>query len=128
MSLTLLSHNNLLHTELARHLRAFGVPADGTPIPVLQCSLELLLRRLERSGYIARHEEAGGEAAPAAAAAPDALPGERVVVYRVGPRSAAEFGAAGLARLLQTLMGVAGDAAETVAREVLQMCGDTVGS
>ncbi|GMM59001.1 Smc5-Smc6 complex subunit [Maudiozyma humilis] len=131
VSLTLLSHNNLLHTELARHLRAFGVPADGTPIPVLQCSLEQLLRRLERSGYIARHEEgsgAGGEAAPAAAAAPDALPGERVVVYRVGPRSAAEFGAAGLARLLQTLMGVAGDAADAVAREVLQMCGDTVGS
>ena len=102
VSLVLLSHNNILHHELAGHLRSYGIPDDGSEIPVLQYGLSQLLYVLERREYIARHEERSENE-------------EVITVYRVGRRAVHEFGVDGLVKLVQEVMGV-GELREEVER------------
>ncbi|EHN03018.1 Nse3p [Saccharomyces cerevisiae x Saccharomyces kudriavzevii VIN7] len=87
------SKNNILHQELIKYLETFGIPSDGSKIPILNTPIEDLIKTLEKREYIAKLEEKSD------------TDGE-VISYRIGRRTQAEFGLKSLEVLVQEIMGL----------------------
>lgn len=89
----LFSKNNILQQELFEHLLKFGVPIDGTPIPIINMSVLELLKTLDKLEYISGYQER-----------PDLE--LETVIYRIGRKTQAEFPLESLVLLIRRVMGI----------------------
>lgn len=111
LCIILFSKNNVLHQELVSYIKSFGVPIDGTDIPILKCSLDELLKTLEKKEYIVKLEETSD------------IEGS-VVMYRIGRRTKYEFDIKSLIRLVEEVMGLSSEQSETLKADIQKTIGD----
>ncbi|CAI4058776.1 Smc5-Smc6 complex subunit NSE3 SKDI_04G4990 [Saccharomyces kudriavzevii IFO 1802] len=106
------SKNNILHQELIKYLETFGIPSDGSKIPILNTPIEDLIKTLEKREYIAKLEEKSD------------TDGE-VISYRIGRRTQAEFGLKSLEVLVQEIMGLEEDQSKSLHDDIVKSIGDS---
>ncbi|CAI4057104.1 hypothetical protein SUVZ_02G4010 [Saccharomyces uvarum] len=106
------SKNNILHQELIKVLESFGIPSDGSKIPILNSTIDDLIKALERREYIIKLEEKSD------------TDGE-VISYRIGRRTQAEFGLGSLEILVQEIMGLGEEQARSLHDDIVKSIGDS---
>lgn len=106
------SKNNILHQELIKILETFGIPSDGSKIPILNSTIDDLIKALERREYIIKLEEKSD------------TDGE-VISYRIGRRTQAEFGLGSLEILVQEIMGLEEEQARSLRDDIVKSVGDS---
>lgn len=94
LAVVLFSKNNLLHQELTHHLQKFGVPQDGHKIPIIDMTVEELIKLLDKQEYITKIEERSKDGT------------QETVFYKIGRRTQAEFDRAALLSMCQELLGL----------------------
>ncbi|CCF58298.1 hypothetical protein KAFR_0E01440 [Kazachstania africana CBS 2517] len=109
LCIILFSSNHILHQDLLKQMEKFGIPTDGTAIPIVQLTIDDLLKTLERRQYIVKLEEKSD------------VVGD-VVLYRIGRRTQAEFDQSSLVQLVREVMGVAYD--DTIKHDIRKIVGD----
>lgn len=78
LCIVLLSRNNIIHQELVQQLASFGIAIDGTKIPIVDKTIDELLKQFEKSDYLIKnieHNDVEGE----------------LITYRIGRRTRTEF-------------------------------------
>ncbi|CCH60124.1 hypothetical protein TBLA_0C03200 [Henningerozyma blattae CBS 6284] len=111
LSIVFYSKNTLLHNELLPLLERFGIPVDGTQIPILDCNIDDLLKTLERREYLAKTVENSS------------TEGE-LITYSIGRRTRAEFPADALIRLTQQVLDIEDTEASQLRDEISNSIGD----
>ncbi|CAB4254946.1 similar to Saccharomyces cerevisiae YDR288W NSE3 Essential subunit of the Mms21-Smc5-Smc6 complex [Maudiozyma barnettii] len=98
----LFSNNNILHQEIIVYLNKFGIPVDGTEIPIIGMSLDDFIKHIEKKEYIVRLEEkpTGNDAASNTVG---------ITLYRIGRRTKYEFDVSSLVQMLEQMMGITVD-------------------
>ncbi|CCD24055.1 Smc5-Smc6 complex subunit NSE3 NDAI_0C03950 [Naumovozyma dairenensis CBS 421] len=114
LCIVLFSKNNILHQELLSALEKFGVPTDGTKIPILKWSIDDLMKNLEKKEYLVKLEEKSD------------IEGS-LILYRIGRRTQAEFGLDSLLMLVQEIMNLDGPEAEGLKEDIQKSIGDAYG-
>lgn len=112
LCIILFSKNNILQGELTKYLEAFGVPIDGSKIPILKLSIEELLKLLDRLEYIVKLEEKSD------------MEGD-TVSYRIGRRTQAEFELDSLVTLVQEVMGLSEGQYSTLKEDIEKSIADS---
>lgn len=113
----LLSKNNILHQEMTMHLSRFGIPTDGTHIPIIDMSLEELTKILDKKEYIMKLEERSqGDNSGNAN-------GNAITIYRIGRRTKHEFTVDALVHMVEETMGIQAD--DTLRKEIEKTVGDS---
>lgn len=111
LTIILFSKNNILHQELMNRLNTFGVPTDGTRIPILNWTIEEFLKMLERSEYIIKLEEKSDLE-------------EESILYRVGRRTQAEFTLENLTAMVREITGLDSQQAPSLMDDIKLTIGD----
>lgn len=107
----LFSKNNILQQELFEHLQKFGVPTDGSPIPIINIPILELLKTLDKLEYLSRHQEHTD------------LDLE-TVTYRIGRRTQAEFPLDSLVLLIRNVMGITEQQAPNLREDIRKNVAD----
>ena len=107
----LFSKNNILHQELMNKLNTFGVPTDGTKIPILNWTIEEFLKMLERREYIIKLEEKSDLE-------------EESILYRIGRRTQAEFTLENLTAMVREITGLDSQQAPSLIDDIKLSIGD----
>ena len=117
ISIILLSKNNILHQEMIMYLSRFGIPTDGTHIPIVGLSLEELIKILDKQEYIMKLEERSqGDNS----GNPN---GNAITMYRIGRRTKHEFGVDALIHMIEETMGI--QAEDSLRKEIEKTVGDS---
>ncbi|AQZ15940.1 NSE3 (YDR288W) [Zygosaccharomyces parabailii] len=93
LSIILFSKNNILQQELFKLLESYGVPTDGTRIPVLDWTIDELMKSLDRKEYVLKLEENSE------------VEGD-VTSYRIGRRTQLEFSIDALVEMVRQVLGL----------------------
>lgn len=96
LCIILFSKNHILQQELLSHLESFGIPIDGTKIPILNCTIDELLKTMDKREYLSKIQDSSD------------IQGE-TISYRIGKRTQSEFGLDSLVLLVQSVMGLSKD-------------------
>ena len=117
ISIILLSKNNILHQEMTMYLSRFGIPIDGTHIPIIDLSLDELVKILDKKEYIMKLEERSqGDSSGNAN-------GNAITLYRIGRRTKHEFGVDSLVHMIEETMGIQAD--NVLREEIEKSVGDS---
>ncbi|QLG70506.1 hypothetical protein HG535_0A04460 [Zygotorulaspora mrakii] len=108
----LFSKNHILQQELLEHLSSFGIPTDGSKIPVINCTIDELLKTLDRREYLYRVQDSAD------------IQGE-TVFYRIGRRTQLEFDLDSLVLLVRSVMGLAEDQHSTLREDIARNIADS---
>ncbi|CCK70997.1 Smc5-Smc6 complex subunit NSE3 KNAG_0F03350 [Huiozyma naganishii CBS 8797] len=114
LSIILFSRNNIVQRELLHHLSEFGIPIDGTRIPILEWSIDEFLRWLERREYVVRAQDKTD------------LEGSSTL-YRTGRRTQTEFPLPSLVQLVRETMALTPEQAATLEDDIRQSVADAYG-
>lgn len=106
------SNNHAIQQELYEHLEKFGIPTDGSNIPIVDITILELLRLFEKQEYIARNVEHSGAEL-------------EVEIYRIGRRTKAEFPAESLVHFVRVLMGIAEEQAPNLKQDIERNIADS---
>ncbi|EJS42264.1 nse3p [Saccharomyces arboricola H-6] len=106
------SRNNILHQELVKFLETFGIPSDGTKIPILNTTVDDVIKLFEKREYITKLEEKSD------------TDGD-VIAYRIGRRTQAEFGLRSLEKLVQEVMGLEEEQSKSLHDDIAKSIGDS---
>lgn len=112
LCVVLFSKNHVLQQELSEHLESFGVPTDGSSIPIVNLSFQDLLRLFEKQEYLTKQVERSG-------------PDLEVEIYRIGRRTQAEFPLESLLHLVMELMSVTDDQAPNLRQDIERNIADS---
>ncbi|EDO14835.1 hypothetical protein Kpol_364p7 [Vanderwaltozyma polyspora DSM 70294] len=92
ISCILFEKNSILDSELLNRLQGFGIPIDGTKIPILKYNVDELLKKMERRGYVSKIEEQSGSS--------------KILIYMIGKRTMMEFDVESLAKFIQKIFNI----------------------
>lgn len=115
LSIVLFSKNNILFQELLQYLSSFGVPIDGSKIPIIDIDVESLLKVLERREYLLKLEE-------------NSETEGKTILYRIGRRAQVEFDLDSLTRLVQEIMGLDESESKSLKEDIRKVIGDSYNS
>lgn len=93
ISIILFSKNNILQLELFNHMKSYGIPTDGSRIPVLNWTIDEFIKSLDRKEYILKLEENSE------------VEGD-IISYRIGRRTQQEFGIDALIKMVRQVLGL----------------------
>ncbi|SMN20824.1 similar to Saccharomyces cerevisiae YDR288W NSE3 Essential subunit of the Mms21-Smc5-Smc6 complex [Maudiozyma saulgeensis] len=102
LCIILFSKNNILHQEIIVYLSKFGIPVDGTEIPIIGMSLDDFIKHIEKKEYIVKLEEK-----PTGNDNSSNMTG--ITIYRIGRRTKYEFDVSSLVKMLEQIMGITVD-------------------
>ncbi|CAL9734556.1 non-structural maintenance of chromosome element 3 [Monosporozyma servazzii] len=111
LTIILFSKNNILHQELMNKLKSFGIPIDGTRIPILNLTIDEFLKVIERGEYIVKLAEKSDLE-------------EESIVYSVGRRTQAEFPLESLTGMVREITGLDSQQAPTLMEDIQLSIGD----
>lgn len=111
LTIILFSKNNILHQELMNKLKSFGVPTDGTRIPILNWTIDEYLKMIEKGEYIVKLEEKSDLE-------------EESIVYCIGRRTQAEFTLENLTGMVREITGLDLQQAPTLMEDIQLSIGD----
>ncbi|KAK5963133.1 Smc5-Smc6 complex subunit NSE3 PWA37_004836 [Arxiozyma heterogenica] len=111
LTIILFSKNNILHQELMNRLNTFGVPTDGTRIPILNWTIDEFLKMLEKREYIVKLEEKSDLE-------------EESILYRIGRRTQAEFTLENLTAMVREITGLDSQQAPSLMDDIKLTIGD----
>lgn len=112
LCVVLFSKNHILQQELYEQLAKFGVPTDGSLIPIINVSILELLNLLVKQEYLEREVERSGAEL-------------EVEIYRTGRRTRAEFPLESLLRLVMELMDVTEEQAPGLRQDIERNIADS---
>lgn len=115
LTIVLFSKNNILQQELMTNLNSFGIPTDGTRIPILNWTIDEFLKSLEKSEYIVKLEEKSDL-------------DEESILYRIGRRTQAEFTVENLTSMVREITGLDHKQAPTLLNDIQLSIGDAYGT
>lgn len=91
MCFTAFSNNRVLEEELSKFLQNFGVPTDGTPIPIIDMPIDDLFIWFTKKEYLAKSQE-------------DSETEGTVTAYQMGRRALLEFTPENIAKMAKDLL------------------------
>ncbi|CAL9729753.1 non-structural maintenance of chromosome element 3 [Monosporozyma unispora] len=114
LTIILFSKNNILHEELMLKLKSFGVPIDGTRIPIIDLTIEEFIKTIEKGEYIVKIEEKSDLEADS-------------ILYRIGRRTQVEFTLENLTGMIREITGLDEKQAPTLMEDIQLSIGDAYG-
>lgn len=106
------SKNNILEQELLKYLSSYGVPTDGSKIPILEWTIDELVKTLDRREYIVRMEQNSDVEG-------------NITFYRVGRRTQREFGVDSLVEMMRHVLGLDPNQTPNLEEDVKKNIGDS---
>lgn len=114
LTIILFSKNNILHEELMLKLKSFGVPIDGTRIPIIDLTIGEFIKTIEKGEYIVKIEEKSDLEADS-------------ILYRIGRRTQVEFTLENLTGMIREITGLDEKQAPTLMEDIQLSIGDAYG-
>ncbi|CAR29766.1 hypothetical protein ZYGR_0AD04500 [Zygosaccharomyces rouxii] len=87
------SKNNILQQELFGYLESYGVPTDGSKIPILKWNIDDFVKTLDKREYVVRMEQNSDVEG-------------NITSYRIGRRTQQEFGIDALVEMMRQVLGL----------------------
>ncbi|QLQ80992.1 hypothetical protein HG537_0E03470 [Torulaspora globosa] len=112
LCIVLFSKNHILQQELCEQLQTFGVPTDGSNIPIINMTFQDLLRLFEKQEYLIKEVERSG-------------PELEVEIYRIGRRTQVEFPLESLVQLVMELIDVTDDQVPNLTQDIQRNIADS---
>ncbi|GAV56148.1 hypothetical protein ZYGR_0BA00540 [Zygosaccharomyces rouxii] len=106
------SKNNILQQELFQYLESYGVPTDGSKIPILNWNIDEFVKTLDKREYVVRMEQNSD------------IEGN-ITSYRIGRRTQQEFDIDALVEMMRQVLGLDANQNPHLKEDIKKNIGDS---
>lgn len=105
------SKNNILQQELFQYLESYGVPTDGSKIPILNWTIDEFVKTLDRREYVVRTEQNSDVEG-------------NITSYRIGRRTQQAFDLDALVEMMRQVLGLDANQNPLLKEDIKKNIGD----
>lgn len=106
------SRNNILQQELFQFLESYGVPTDGSKIPILNWNIDEFIKTLDRKEYVVKIEQNSDVEG-------------NITSYRIGRRTQWEFGIDALVEMMRQVLELDASQIPQLKEDIKKNIGDS---